>query len=96
MNNYKNRITDTPMHIRQLQIDSVMSKTNEERLRQCAEMIDFSYYQAIELMKRKNGSDDIELARIAYIEFAYKDDISKEYMDFIKSKIASRKIVEIF
>ncbi len=95
MDNYNNRNSDTPMHIRQLQIDSVMAKTNEERLRQCTDMMEFSYNQAIELMKKKNGSDDLELAKIAYIEFAYKDDISKEYLDFIKAKIVSKREVDI-
>lgn len=73
------------MYIRKIQIDMVMSKTNEQRLRQCTEMIDFSYTQNIEQMKIRNKSSDLGLAKLAYIESCYKNDISKEYFDFIKS-----------
>ena len=77
--------SDTPLHIRKKQIEMVLSKSNEERLRQCGEMSDFSYYQALKIIKKRLNSDDEQLIKLAYIETCYKDDLKKEFLDFIKT-----------
>ena len=50
MNNPFNFPSDTPMSIRKKQIEIVQSKSNGEKLQLTAEIVDFSYYQEINLL----------------------------------------------
>jgi hypothetical protein len=77
--------SDTPIHIRKKQIEIVLSKSNEERLRQCAEMSEFSYNQSINLLRKRMNNCNEHDIKMAYIETCYKSEINEEYLTFIKS-----------
>ncbi|MCW3093025.1 MAG: hypothetical protein JWP81_4094 [Ferruginibacter sp.] len=78
--------SDTPLHIRKLQIEHTLLKSNEDKLRDCFDMVDFTYNQTMNLLKKQMNTDDYEVLKFAYIEAAYKKDIKPDYLEYIKSK----------
>jgi hypothetical protein len=51
---YKNLPSDTPDHIRKIQLDIVMGKTPLERLKMCCDMADFSIAMVRQQIRNKN------------------------------------------
>jgi hypothetical protein len=79
-------VSDTPIPIRKKQIEIILAKSNEVRLRQCFEMIDFSYQQSKNLLKKKLNLLEDQEVNIAYIEASYKSEINEQMLQIIKSK----------
>jgi|GEM_PF-6587920 len=53
MNPYENLPSNTPDHIRKMEVDIVLKKTPLERLKMCCDMADFSMAMVRKLIKDK-------------------------------------------
>lgn len=85
MNNVQLLPSDTPLHVRKRQIKIVLEKSDEEKLKQCFELIEFSYNQAIKVLKIQLKTEDDKVAKFAYVDKCYKDYIKKDFLKKIKS-----------
>jgi len=78
MNPYENRPSDTPEHIRKMQVAIVLQKTPLERLKMCCDMADFS--MAMVRKRIKDKRPDISEGELKYetIRLVYADCYSEE------------------
>ncbi|MBA2562710.1 MAG: hypothetical protein H0V14_07290 [Chitinophagaceae bacterium] len=86
MNNnvYDKLPTDTPPHILKKQVETIQSLSYSERLRIACGLSDFCYQQTMNMLRKKLGTTDEKLLKIAFVETVYKNDFSKEELYRIK------------
>ncbi len=86
MNNnvYDKLPTDTPPHILKKQVETIQSLPYSERLRIACGLSDFCYQQTMNMLRKKLGTTDEKLLKIAFVETVYKNDFSKEELYRIK------------
>jgi|GEM_PF-5384170 len=84
MNNTYNFKNDTPLSVRKKQVEIIQAKTNEEKLKLTAQIVDFCYEQTMTLLKKQLGTNDPATLKAAFVETFYKDDFSKEEMERIR------------
>ncbi len=74
---------DTPDHIRKKQIEIILSKPMNERLRMTLDMIDFARETTHRLIKRQHPEfTDLEV-KVELFRRTYKNDFTPEEMDRI-------------
>ncbi len=80
MDNDYNLPSDTPQHLKEMQISIVLQKTPLERLMMCCEMADFSYEMLKrQIIARDNTISDNRL-KFEIIKSLYSDCFSGEEM----------------
>jgi len=84
MNNTYNFKNDTPLSVRKKQVEIIQAKTNKEKLKLTAQIVDFCYEQTMILLKKQLGTNDPATLKAAFVEAVYKDDFSKEEMERIR------------
>src|ERR1700740_1696916 len=84
MNPYKNRPSDTPEHIRDMQIAIVLQKSPLDRLKMCCEMSDFSFEMTRRLIRERQPKiTDAEL-KFEFVKATYADCYNEEELNRIK------------
>lgn len=87
MNNdiYDNLPTDTPPEVLKIQVEVIQALTYSERLRIACGLADFSYQQTMNMLRRKLGTTDENMLKIAFVETVYKDDFTGEELERIRN-----------
>jgi hypothetical protein len=85
MNPYKNRPSDTPDYIRDMQIAIVLKKSPLERLRMCTDMADFSMAMVRKQIKDKHPEISEGELKFETIKAVYADCYNEEEMNRIKA-----------
>ncbi len=77
-------MNDTPDHIKQKQLEIILSKTNEERLEMGLEMMQAGYDLTKERVKREHPHSKEKELPFLMFEALYKNDFSREEVLQIK------------
>jgi len=85
MNLYENLPSDTPDHIRKMQVDIVLKKTPLERLKMCCDMADFSMAMVRKLIKDKRPDISEGELKFETIKAVYADCYTEEQFDRIRA-----------
>ncbi len=89
MNPYENLPSDTPDHIRKMQVDIVLKKTPLERLKMCCDMADFSMAMVRKLIKDKHPDISEGELKFETIKAVYADCYSEEEFTRIRAHFVS-------
>ena len=84
MNPYENLPSDTPDHIRKMQVDIVLKKSPLERLRMCTDMADFSMAMVRKQIKDKHPDISDRELKFETIKAVYSDCYDEEEMKRIR------------